>query len=849
MNKQPPKYTLRFFRWFCNPEFAEDVEGDLLERFEKRLNENKLAKWLLIKDVLRLFRPSMMRKPQLKFLDTMSIIHIKTSWRNLLKYKGYSITNIMGLVFGLAAVSILVMIIHHESSYDEFHSKHENIYRVGNKHPEGGTSDMIVTPQTPLMKDEYPEIIRSTRFFGNYLLLENGEKVVKSEFHLVDKDFAKMFDFPAIKGSLEEALSINKIAITETLANELFAYENPLGKTIRRIDEDQLFTVVCILKDPPSNSTLTFSALTSWENAPEWLDEDKVGNWYNTFNVGFVELQPEIEKTYVESKFSDFTNKHFLKDRKEWGLHLFPLEGEYARFNDGSQVGLVLTAIAFIILLVTVINFVNLTVSHSLGRIREVGVRKTLGSSKGQLVVQFFTESLLVTLIAMAIAIIVVFLTTPYIANYFEFGIDQNLLLEVEVLLALISLCFFIAFLSGFFPSLLFTRVHIIQSLKEQLGKGRSGKWVRKPLLVVQFACSYFLLLMSFVIWSQVDYMKSKDKNFSGKNVIAVTMWEEMFKNPEESMKKLQVLQNELEKESFIKSVSSSEKVPGKYNRNYNSFTDKDNQEHSLLQLWIDHNYLETMEIELVAGVNFTDGKNQNCALINEATMKVYGWKDLTDKYLLSGGSGKPQKVIGVVKDFNYSSLKEEIEPIFIRYSSLGNTLAIKVAEGFEYDAIKAISAMWNELNAYTELDYFFVDEEFDRQYAENEKLGTVVTLFSGLGVIIALFGLFASVSYSIKIKQKEIGIRKVVGASKRQIVQLLLKNYVWLILIGLTIGAIVGYISSAQFLEAYAYRISREPSLFILSGLLIVGCAALLTTMQTLKVAKVNPSHSLRSE
>ncbi|MEM7297121.1 MAG: ABC transporter permease, partial [Bacteroidota bacterium] len=743
MNKTPPKYPLQFFRWFCDPDYAEDIEGDLLERFEKRTKDNKAANWLLTMDVLRLFRQSLMRKlPQLKILKGMSTIHIKTSWRNLLKHKSYSAMNILGLVLGLATVSVLVMIIYHESSFDKFHSSYQNIYRVGNAHPDGGTSDMIVTPQAPLMKEEYPEIIRSTRFFGNYMLLEADDKVVKNEFHLVDADFAEMFDFPAIKGSLKDALRPQKLAITETLAKDLFGYTDPIGKSVRLIEEDLLFTVTCILKDPPTNSTLTFGALTSWENAPEWLEENKVGNWYNTFNVGFVELQPEINKAFVEEKFSTFTKKHFLKDRQEWGLHLFPLKDEYSRFSDDNQTSMVLAIIAIIILLVTVINFVNLTVSHSLGRIREVGVRKVLGSSKGHLVGQFFTESLLVTTIAFSLSIALLFFATPFIASYFDLGIHQNLLLKAEVLAAMIILCVSISFLSGFFPSFLLTRTHIIQSLKEQLGKGVSGNWIRKPLLVIQFGCSYFLLLTSFVIWSQVHYMKSKDKNFSGDNVIAITMWEEMFRNPAESMQKLSVLKNELEKESFILSVSSSERVPGHYNRNYNTFTDKDRQEHSLLQLWIDHNYLETMEMELVSGVNFDERNNQNKALINEATMKAYGWEDLTDKYLLSGGSGTPQKIIGVVKDFNYSSLKDEIEPMLIRHEPMGNTLAIKVADGHEYESLKAIATMWENLNAYTEIDYFFVDEAFDKQYSENEKLGAVVTLFSGLGVVISQTGL-----------------------------------------------------------------------------------------------------------
>lgn len=852
---QPPKLLLRFFRWFCHPDYVEDIEGDLNERFLQSVlaKGNTAARCIYAIEILRLFRPSLMRKfggsVHLNLLGMFKIFMI-SGWRNLLKHKGYTAVNVLGLSFGIGAVALLSLIIHQESTYDRFHKNCQSIFRLGNTHEDGSMTDLIVTPETPRMKKEFQEVELATRCYDHYGLFQSGNHVIQGGFYLVDQDFADMFDFEVIEGTLNEGLKPQNMAITESFAKKMFPDQDPMGKSIKMMETNKLLTVACVMRDPPKNSTLQFEGLIVWDNVPEWLHEDQSGNWYNTFNIGYIKLRDGANPELLKGKFHEFTKKYFLPDREKWGLALFPLSNEYFRTKADGQLIQILTIIAVLILLLSVFNFVNLSVSQSLSRVKEIGVRKVLGSARSMMFLQFLTESVLVSALAMVLGLVLVVLAIPYVNEYFDYGLEASLMALPQVIAGLLLLCIFIAFTASFFPAFIFSKIQMAKSLKGNIAAGVSGNWLRKPLLVLQFGCSFLLILGAVVIWSQVHYMKTKNLHFNGHNVVAVTMWNEMFKNPEESYKKLKLLRDELETRSYIKAVTSSQNVPGRYYANYNLFGDKGGKEVSLRQTVIDQKYFETMGMDLAMGQGFsgneTDAKN---IIINEAAMSAYGWDNVDDKYLTPRQGDKSFKVIGVVKDFNYQSLKSEIEPMIFFYSPFGYTLAVKVADGHEMDGLQALEQLWSELDAYTNLEYFFVDQEFDKLYAEQERVGMSVTFFSGVGILIALLGLLAAVTQSIQVRKKEIGIRKVMGASLSNLIRILSMNFIYLILFGILAGSVLGYHLCSQFLNDFAYRIALSPLIFLGASGAVLMCAAVLIAYQAMRVARANPSGTLRDE
>ena len=536
--------------------------------------------------------------------------------------------------------------------FDTFHTDSKEIYRVGILWGEDGESDMIVTPQIPLMTAELPDIIQGTRFGTWEDIFSYEDKFVRSVYHLVDSGFAKMFEFPVIHGSLEEAVSVpNKLALTEDVAVALFGSTDVIGQHLTMLENGVEMEVAAVLENPPENSSLEFEVLVPWHNAPDFFKPDQAGNWYNTFMVGYVQLMPGSTREQVEEKLVPFKNRHFLEERKATSdIILFPLEGEHFRGGDGEKVLSILGIIALAILIISCINYVNLSITQLAQRTKEMGVRKVMGGRPTQLVIQCMSENLIICFTAVLIALIGAFVFIPVVANYFDFGISIESLENINTVLFLLGVGFVVAVLSSGWPSFMLSKETSVDLIHSSLRWNKNGGWLRRGLMVLQFSISIFLVIGTLLIWKQIQFMQNQDLNFNGNLVAATDYYPELFGSPKEIELRTSTIKDELFKSPYIQSVTIANSVPGSYSENYNSFASLDSssdKEVSLRQLTVDANYFRTFDIPIKFGRDFSEQieSDESAVIINETAMRQYGWTTLEDKYLKAGGDGESRRV------------------------------------------------------------------------------------------------------------------------------------------------------------------------------------------------------------
>jgi putative ABC transport system permease protein len=858
----PPEWPLKILRKFIRKEYLEEIEGDMEEVFRDNLEAYGIAgaKRLYTWDVLLLLRPAIIKKfygIQPIIFSAMIRNYLRSGWRNFLKYRNYSAINITGLCTGFAASLLLVLIVNYERSFDKFHTNSRQIYRVAEAWPGGDdVSDMIVTPQAPLMDEEYPDIVHSTRFFDSEDILHAGTNYVRSTYHVVDSGFSEMFDFIVVKGDLRYAVSTpDQIVLTESVAEKLFSSTAPMGQTVSLVNEDKHFTVAAVVEDPPRNSSLQFEVLIPWHNGPEFLSPDKQGNWYNTFMTGYVQLSPGITKEAMEKKLLAFPGRHFLPDRKANSIVLLPLEGQHFRNTSSQRIVSILGIIAGAILLISCINFINLTISQLLGRMREIGVRKVMGSKKNQLIFQFMTESLIVCSLSVLLGLIVTYFMLPVINNYFSFGITNDYLANGPTILFVVGICLATGIISSFWPSLMLSGLNPVTSIKGSVKWNKSGGYLRKGLVVLQFAMSILLIVGTAVIWRQIQFMKSQEMNFSGNNVVAINSYEELFRNPKEAARQLLLLKDGLQKESSVEAAASAQAVPGSYWHNYNGFEYTDStgsKTVSLRQITVDDQFFKTFQMNIVEGRNFSRDmeSDKKTVVINQTAMKRYGWKDINNKSVRSGGGDEYFEVIGVVEDYYYQSLKDDIQPVIHFFSpEVAGKLAVRFNPDRVAEGLALLEKKYNALGPYEPFDYFFVDKAFDELYKEQERLGTTSSTFSLIALVVAGLGLFSMTAYSIRLRKKEVGIRKVLGASLRSIIMNLSGNFGMLIVLAFILACPAAWYLLSIFLEDFSHRINLSPWIFISAGAIVFTAAMVMVGIQSGRAANENPVNALRDE
>lgn len=795
--------------------------------------------------------------------------YIKTAWRNLWKNKAFSAINIIGLSIGMAACIIIMLFVTYEKSFDNFHSK--NIYRLNEvqKFPGMAASQKVglsMFPMGPTMRQEFPEITNFTRLrWKDKYSLKNGDKTVFfPSVYYVDSTFLQMFDFKLLRGNRQDVLmKPNSIVLTQSSAEKLFGKDDPIGKTINHFGEDTVsYQVTGILADVPQNSQMQFAGLMSFSTfaKPEMMDWWG-GNWMDTY----FELAPGTNVAEMTKKFPAYLKKH-LRDEgwKYYELFLLPLKDIHANATD---IGLdyinyqkfdknytnIFSVIALIVLVIACVNFMNLSTARSAERAKEVGIRKSIGALRMQLSLQFIGETVLLAFIALVIALALVELALPFVNNLSQRQLHLPISFSNPALYYIIVGTALIGILSGLYPAAYLSSFQPVKVLKGAIQVGKNKGGLRNVLVVTQFASAIFLMIATIFVVRQLNYMQSKDPGFNRDQVVTVSM-------DGVTNKKYDLLRKELLKSNLITGVTASEDQLGSHlDQTGVHFTaDGPKRELGLTQLVVDPGYLDLYQLKLALGNNFSKEPSLagNEYILNESLAKelLKDHPGKTPEWLIGKEFGHDSlgRIIGIAKDFNFNSLHAKIENMFMvsaGYKGEYSTVSVKITGGQSQQALKLIESTWQKINAGHPFEYQFLDDHFNDVYRADIQVSSIVAVLAGLAIIISCLGLFGLASYSAERRIKEVGIRKVLGASVQGIVTLLSRQFIVLVLIANLIAWPVAYFAMHTWLNDYAYHVALSWWVFIMAGVAALLIALITVSYQAIRAAVANPVKSLRSE
>jgi putative ABC transport system permease protein len=795
--------------------------------------------------------------------------YLKVALRNLFRQRIYSVINILGLAIGLACSFLIILYIYHELNYDKFHKNYENIYRIANKGKIAGDFLNVAVSSgamLPVLITDYPEVETGTRLnsVGEIFLSYENKKFYEDEFYFADSGFWEVFNYEMISGDPATALSRPyTMVLPMSTAKKYFGKENPIGKVIE-IDGDEKFEVTGIVADPPNNSHFKFTGLLSfmtlYEKDSQQFDSRR---WGSLSLHTYVRAIPELNTVLFEEKLS-----LLIKDKMEalmgqsldsMNIEILPylqslesihlhsnLMAELSDNNDITNI-YVFGAIAIFILIIACINFMNLSTARSAKRAKEVGLRKVHGAEKKQLIFQFLSESVLISLIALIIAIVIVELIIPPFNQMLDVELTFNIFLQFGVFLLFVGISLFTGIFAGSYPAFYLSAFKPIKVLKGVVDKLPAKLSVRNTLVVLQFAVSIFLIICTIIIYNQIGYLSNKKLGFDKENVIIIPLrGERMTKN-------FEFLKNEFSQVPIIKEVSAGSSVPG-FNLDGSGFIPEgmdENEPWLIYNIAVDQDYTESFGIEILQGRNFSlDYPTDTAAiLINETLLKRTGWEDPIGKKFTTGNE-QEVKVIGVVKDFHFKSLEAVIEPMIIFLGTDAHRfLNIKITEGDVFENINIIEKKWNSIESEFPFDYFFLDERLERLYKAEHKTGIIFIYFTFLAIFIACLGLFGMAAFIAQQRTKEIGIRKSLGASVNQLVFMLSKEFTKWVIISNIIAWPLAYYAMNYWLQNFAYTTKMTVWIFIASAAIALTIAIMTVSYQSYKTAIANPSKSLKYE
>ncbi len=792
--------------------------------------------------------------------------YLKLALRNLWKNKIFSGINIIGLSIGLAVCITILLFVQYEQSFDSFHTK--NIYRLdevqsweGMVQPQKVALSMY--PMAATLKNDFPEILNATHFHFNPAtsLKYNDTKIFFKQSYWADSNFLKLFDFKLAKGDRKTALREPKsIVLTPESAEKLFGKEDPLGKTVSTNNsrDTMQFIVTGVLEPLPKNSHLQFEILYSFNSfiGPEGMDQ-----WGGNWTITYLELAPNTNIVALEKKFPAYLQKYMGKDiTKGYKLFLQSLPDIHGRSNDithdynnfqkfDADYTKVFFLIAIIVLLIGCINFINLSTARSSGRAKEVGVRKSIGAHRFQLAFQFIGESVLLSLIAMTIAIVLVNLFLPYVNHLSGHELDFSVFTNPFLLLKVLAGTILIGIVSGIYPALYLSAFKPVQVLKGTILTGNNKSFTRNVLVVSQFAGAAFLIIATIFVVRQLNFMQNRDTGFSRDQIV---MLPGAYKN-------WYRLKDELLKNTLVKSVSASTQRLGNnlHQTGVAFYGDGPVKELATSHVLVDHDFLSIYNIKLLAGKNFTRENEGHEIVVNE-TMAKELLKD-HPKASIESLIGKriqmdedsTTKLVGVCKDFNFNSLHHKIETLCLYNKKQGgySDVCVKIDGARTEEALAYLKTTWENIIPNYPYEYQFLDDHFALMYEADKKVSKVVSILAGLAIFIACLGLLGLASYSTEKRVKEIGIRKVMGASVANVVSLLSIDFVKLVIIANIIAWPLGWWVISNWLQDFAYRIDISWWVFILAGVSSLLIALFTISTQTIRAAKSNPIKNLRTE
>jgi putative ABC transport system permease protein len=801
--------------------------------------------------------------------------YFKIAWRNILRHKAYAGINIIGLAIGVAACLLILQYVSFELSYENFHVNKERIYRIQQDRYDNGklSTQWAAGAYAPgnSFKDAIPEIEDYVKLLqrGEVVTEVNNQPLKIQKMFYASESFFKIFTYPLLSGDKNTALKEPyTAAISETTAKTVFGNTNVIGKTLQLNRRDN-YKITAVFKDAPVNTQLKPNLLLSYttfikRNLP---DNNPETAWMWDGCLTYVTLRAGANPAAVEKKFPAIVEKAVGVEMKKFNAsvtyHLQPLNDIhlYSHYmmepetNGDGKTTYLLLGIALFIVVIAWVNYVNLATARAITRAKEVGIRKAIGSQRRQLIIQFLSESVVLNGLALVLAMIIVLVAIPGFNRLTGHNLSFSLFTEGDFWLGLLILFVVGVFFSGMYPAFILSGFKPVEVLKGKLSSTRQSAVLRKSLVVFQFAASLFLLIGTVTVYQQIQFMRKQSLGLNVDQTLVVTPPSVGVDSTYPG--RLKSFKETLQKQSAIGNVTVSTSIPGEavgWNAGGIKLVGTDeNTQKQYRVIGIDQDYIKTYGLKIIAGRAFSKdfGSENNSVIYNRKAAEQLGFNDPQQAVGKKIDFwGQQYTIVGVSENFHQQSLKEMYEPLILRYADgWSGYLSIKTSPGQATQTIAAVKNAWNLFFPGNTFDYFFLDDHFDNQYKADQRFGKVFSLFTGLAILVACLGLFGLASFTTLQRTKEIGIRKVLGASVAGILRLLYREFVVLLAISFVIAAPLAWFSMHKWLQDYAFRIDMQWTYFLLPFFGIIAVALITVSFQSVKAALANPVKSLRTE
>ena len=788
--------------------------------------------------------------------------------RTIVKEKSYSAINILGLTIGITCSMFLFMYILDELSYDRYHKNADNIYRIVSNIKEPDNAFTWAVAQIPLaeeLRNNYPEVTNAVRFFGTpRTLYKNGDKqFYEEDFYLADSTVFDMFSYEFVKGDQATALDMPfSIVLTESIAKKYFGEADPVGQSIQN-QQNEEFKITGVLKDVPHNSHFRFDALLSRNTRPQ-----NQGGWGGFGVFTYIQLPADynLDKMYVSLDtivkqkvnpiFAQFgiTVKYELQRISD--IHL------YSKIQDEAEAGgdisyiYIFGAVAIFMLVIASINYMNLATARSANRAKEVGIRKVMGSQRTQLIYQFITESVVIALISLMLSIILIYTLLPLFNSLSSKQIPFTYILQNQIIFSLLSIVILVGVVGGSYPALYLSGFNPVIVLKGKLSAKGGSVFFRKSLVVLQFSISIFMLISTLIVFDQLSFLRNKDLGFAKDQVIRISL------SDRELRSKSEVLVNKMKQTKGIELVGTSNVSPGE--RVGKNILKVEDNEGKLVDRGVDlfnadFDFVDALGMTIVTGRNFSRdvlSDTSQAVLVNESMVKRMSWDEPLGKKFICEQCGQDNvniewRVVGVVKDYHQNSLYDAIEPLLMILGKNNRYVFVRINSGNFSEVISALENTWKEVNPNHPFEYNFLNQDFDSQYKADEKRSEIFTTFSGLTIVIACLGLLGLAAFTTEQRTKEIGIRKVIGASVNGLLVLISQEFFILVGLGMVLAFPAAWYFTDSWLQNFAYRIDLESEwpTFVISSVLAFLITIITVGYHVMRAAIANPVKSLRDE
>jgi predicted permease len=856
----PPRWAERLLEWLAADHLLEEVQGDLQELFDKRLKTHGIRKARLhyVLDLFKLIHPRLWRNKHSSYLPLnpfdMFQHFLLLSFRSFKRFKGSFFINLIGLSSGLACTLLIYLWVMDELSVDKFHEKANRIYQVM-EHQKQAEGLSISTATSGYMGEsllkDMPEVESAVviRAMDREAVLSVGETQLKSTGLYVSKDFFNLFSYEFIEGSGGEVLSDkNAIVISESLARNLFnTTDNLVGKAIEFGREKQ-FILSGIFKDIPANSSQQFDFVLSFEGFSD--DNEWVLEWNNEPVSAYVLLKPGTNVEELNRKLIDYVKQKTDNDKRMAFVTRYSDVYLYGKYENGVQAGgrieyvKLFSIIALFILLIACINFMNLSTAKATRRIKEVGIKKTIGADRKALVFQFLSESLLISSLSVLVALLLVVLLLPQFNEITAKSLKVQP--DATLILSLLGITFFTGILAGSYPALYLSGFRPAVILKGKINSSVGELWVRKGLVVFQFSLSIILIVSVIVVYKQTEYVQNKNLGYSRDNII-------YFDREGNAQENMETFLSEIRNVPGVVRASSIGHDMTGHNWGVHGFNweGKDpNDNTSFEKVVVYYDMMETLGFEMKEGRTFskTFGADSAKVIFNEAAIAHMGLKNPVGKTIKFWG--KDYQIIGVAKNFHFESLHENIKPLIFRlWPERTNKFMVKIQAGKEKETIGRLEEFYTSYNPGFSFDYKFLDEEYGAQYEAEKRVSLLSRYFAGLAVLISCLGLFGLAAFTAQRRRKEIGIRKVLGSGEWSIIQLLSGEFTKLVLISIIIALPLSHLLTKEWLSNFAFSIEVKWWYYVGAGLLALLIATFTVGAQAIRASRINPVQTLQEE